>query len=206
MSRTRSERWLKWLGVQLTALGAKWPAESARELLLLAFASFFHRDRCPRFGSTIITECRHQAKLLFINPPNFIFHFSSTPQLNSYCSLFTSTQELSQTPPTSHNMTSTTSAPRIPPSYLANTALVLSTFITVNNTDALFRPRKGLKQLGFSAPMSPTDQTLVDGLMRMFASTRIVVGVSTMAMWWYRDYRAMGWSMLAGLLMSGVDG
>lgn len=100
----------------------------------------------------------------------------------------------------------TAATSRIPPFYLANTALVLSTFITLNNANTLFRPRTGLKQLGFTNPVSPSDQKTVDGIMRMFASTRMVVGLSTFAMWWYKDYRAMGWSMLAELLMSGVDG
>ena len=40
----------------------------------------------------------------------------------------------------------------------------------------------------------------------MFAATRIVVGLSSLAMWWYKDYKALGWINVAGVLMAGVDG
>ena len=90
--------------------------------------------------------------------------------------------------------------------YLANTALALNTFIALNNANALIRPRSALQMLGFNAPVSPSDQKLTDGLMRMFAATRVVMGLSGMLMWWYKDYKVQGCSMLLGVLMAGVDG
>lgn len=56
------------------------------------------------------------------------------------------------------------------------------------------------------APVAPTDQKTVEGLLRMFAATRVTLGLSSIAVWWYGDYRALAFGQLAGLIMAGVDG
>lgn len=40
----------------------------------------------------------------------------------------------------------------------------------------------------------------------MFAATRVVLGITGLAMWWEENYRAMGVSMTVGTLMAAVDG
>lgn len=90
--------------------------------------------------------------------------------------------------------------------YIANTTLALNTFLVLNNANALVRPRSALRMLGFNAPVSPADQMMVDGLMRMFAATRMVLGLTGMAMWWYEEYRGLGSSLVFGALMGSVDG
>lgn len=94
----------------------------------------------------------------------------------------------------------------IPTHYLANTAAALGAFITLNNIYGAFNPRGALNQLGFPVPMSASDQTLVNGVTRMFATTRIVMGISTLAMWWFRSYKALGVSMVSGCIMAISDG
>lgn len=94
----------------------------------------------------------------------------------------------------------------IPPHYLSNTAAALGAFITLNNIYGALHPRGALNQLGFPTPISPSDQTLVNGITRMFATTRICVGVSTLAMWWFGSHKALGVSMVAGCVMAFSDG
>jgi hypothetical protein len=98
----------------------------------------------------------------------------------------------------------------IPPTYLANTAVGFSAFILLNNTYILSNPTAGLKQLGFKLPAAskddPETKNLAEGLLQMNAATRITLGFTSVAMWYYRDYRAMGWSMIGGCVMAVVDG
>lgn len=92
------------------------------------------------------------------------------------------------------------------PDRMANIAASLGAFIVVNNAYALMRPQSALAQLSFPPPLSPADQDLVHGLTRMHAATRVVVGASTLATWWYGNYKALGWQSVAGILMAIVDG
>ena len=94
----------------------------------------------------------------------------------------------------------------IPTAYLSNTAAALGLFITVNNIYGALNPRGALNQLGFPVPISPSDQTLVNGVVRMFATTRICVGVSTLGMWWFGNHKALGISMVVGCVMAISDG
>lgn len=103
-------------------------------------------------------------------------------------------------------MSTTTTSSFIKATYLANTALLLSSFITLNNTYVLTNPSAGLEMLGFAAPTSKDSKALAEGLVQMQAASRIALGVSSIVMWWYRDYRALGWATMAGVVMSGVDG
>ena len=100
--------------------------------------------------------------------------------------------------------------PTIPPHYLANSTVVLSTFIIANNIYGAINPRSVLTRLGFSLPgtaqTDPPTLALVEGISRMFATTRISLGVAMLATWYYKDHRALGWSMLAGTLMTLSDG
>lgn len=94
----------------------------------------------------------------------------------------------------------------IPPHYLANTAAALGGFILLNNVYGALNPRGALDQLGFPTPMSTSDQTLVNGITRMFASTRVVMGITTLAMWYFKAHKALGASMVAGCIMAISDG
>lgn len=94
----------------------------------------------------------------------------------------------------------------IPPHYLANTAAALGTFILLNNVYGALNPRGALNQLGFPVPISPSDQKLVNGMTRMFATTRICAGITTLAMWYFKNYKALGVSMVSGCIMAISDG
>lgn len=94
----------------------------------------------------------------------------------------------------------------IPTRYLANTSAALGLFIVANNIYGAINPRGALNMLGFPIPASPGDQKLVLGLTRMQATTRIALGASTLAMWNYGCYRAMGLGGVVGVLMAVVDG
>ena len=69
-------------------------------------------------------------------------------------------------------------------------------------------PRKisGTSDHQLTAPETHADQKLVDGIVRMGAATRISLGLSSVAVWWYSDYRAMAWGTLSGTVMAIVDG
>ena len=108
-----------------------------------------------------------------------------------------------------------TSSSLIPPHYLANTSLALSTFILANNAYGALNPRTTLSMLGFSASstISSADQTLLEGITTMFCTTRVCLALSTFAMWSQAGgaaregcFRAMGWATLAGTLMAVGDG
>lgn len=92
------------------------------------------------------------------------------------------------------------------PSRMSNIAASLAAFVVVNNVYGLWQPRAALAQLSFPPPLSPADQDLIDGLTRMHSATRIVVGASTLATWWFGSYEALGWQSIAGVLMAVVDG
>ena len=101
----------------------------------------------------------------------------------------------------------------IPPTslpYLANTAAVISLLPTFIGFGALIRPQIGLTIFSFPAPTSPNDQTLVLGLMRIFGARDLAVGLTTLAIWYYRQGiagdKALGCAMLAGGLLVATDG
>lgn len=94
----------------------------------------------------------------------------------------------------------------IPLRYYANTAGVLGAFITTINLYGVLQPRATLAALGFPLPLAPTDRTLVGGITRMFCGTRVALGVTMLAMWYHRDHKALGVSMVAGSIMAIVDG
>ena len=94
----------------------------------------------------------------------------------------------------------------IPPHYLANTAAALGGFILLNNVYGTLKPRGLLDMLGYPTPMSASEQTLVNGVTRMFASTRVVMGITTLSMWYFKSHKALGASMVAGCIMAIADG
>ncbi len=99
-----------------------------------------------------------------------------------------------------------TNTPPLQPYHAAGLAAVLGTFIGLNSTYGILSPGGALRQLGFRTAVSPSDKELTEGLLRMFSATRVVVGVSQVAAWWYGDYKVLGCQMVASALMAAVDG
>lgn len=102
-------------------------------------------------------------------------------------------------------MASALSLPK--PATLAHIAAGLGTFITVINTYGVIRPDVTLSLLSFPPAETPKDKKLTEAITRMFAATRIVVGLTGITNWWYGvSYRVMGVQMLLGSVMAIVDG
>lgn len=100
----------------------------------------------------------------------------------------------------------TTNNSMVPLNYLTNTAAVFGCAPIAIGINALLRPRSSLKSFGFTTPVTPTDQETVDGLIQMYASRDIAVGLSTLAMCYYGSPKALACTMLAGCVMTGTDG
>jgi hypothetical protein len=79
-------------------------------------------------------------------------------------------------------MTSALSLPK--PATLAHIAAGLGTFITVINTYGVIRPDVTLSLLSFPPAETPKDRKLTEAITRMFAVTRIVVGLTEITNWW----------------------
>ena len=98
----------------------------------------------------------------------------------------------------------------IPPHYLANTAAALGTFMVAQNMYGAINPRSILSALGFALPSTaqtdPPTLALVEGMTRMFATTRVSLALTMLATWYYKDYRVLGWTMLASSIMAMSDG
>lgn len=45
-----------------------------------------------------------------------------------------------------------------------------------------------------------------DGCEFQNAASRIALGAGSIAMWWYKDWRALGWATMASAVMGATDG
>lgn len=88
----------------------------------------------------------------------------------------------------------------------AHIAAGLGTFVIVINTYGVIRPNVTLSLLSFPPATTPKDQKLVETVIRMFASTRVVVGLCGISAWWYGAYKVLGVQMVCGVTMAAVDG
>lgn len=92
--------------------------------------------------------------------------------------------------------------------YLANAAAVFSIMPTAVGIGALFRPQWGVNLWTFPTPANPKDKLVVHGLMHVFGSRDLAVGLSGLLAWYYAEgnYKPLGGIMLAGTVMVITDG
>ena len=95
--------------------------------------------------------------------------------------------------------------------YTAAVAAIFGLFLVVSNLLTLIKPSSGLEQLGFGTQSGPlqghdTNQKLAQGLMRMFAASRLVIGLTQISAWWFTEHRVLGCQLIFSSVMGAVDG
>lgn len=60
--------------------------------------------------------------------------------------------------------------------------------------------------LSFPPASTPKEKKLVEVITRMFAATRVVVGLSGIIIWWYEAHDVVGVQRLRGSIMAIADG
>lgn len=94
-----------------------------------------------------------------------------------------------------------------PSTTMLNTlSLLLALLPTTLGLNALFRPASALAIFQFPAPSNAYAHTLALGLMRIYGARNASIGLSCLAMWYEKQWRVMGWTFLAGCLMTLTDG
>ena len=89
---------------------------------------------------------------------------------------------------------------------MAGTAAFISVIPIMAGATAILSPRAGLGMLGFPTPTIPKDQALVDGLLQMYGCRQLAMGLSALGIWYWGTQKALGWSLLCGCIVAGVDG
>ncbi|KAG4026263.1 hypothetical protein MFRU_043g00660 [Monilinia fructicola] len=73
--------------------------------------------------------------------------------------------------------------------------------------NALLRPSHALTfYRPFSLPTAPSDKALVEALMTIYGARNIFMGLSMYAASYYRNYKTLGWIVIAGSGVAFVDG
>lgn len=101
---------------------------------------------------------------------------------------------------------SASNAPFVQVHHIAGAAAGLGAFLGLNSVYWIFKPQEALGQLGFPNAISPTDQTLVEGVIRMNAGARAMVGITQLVTWYFGSHTVMAYNLLFGGIMAGVDG
>lgn len=101
---------------------------------------------------------------------------------------------------------STPSTTMIQPRHIAGVAAGLGALLSLNSTYAVLSPRAALSQLGFPNAISPSDQKLTEGIIRMYGGVRITMGASQLVAWYLGNHTIMAYNLLLGVIVAGVDG
>lgn len=72
--------------------------------------------------------------------------------------------------------------------------------------NAMPRPESGLSFFEFDFPVSATDRNLVEALMVVYGVRDIFMGLAIYATAYLGNRRALGWIVIAGSAVAGVDG
>ncbi|KAK5171456.1 uncharacterized protein LTR77_004601 [Saxophila tyrrhenica] len=101
--------------------------------------------------------------------------------------------------------------------YYAHAAAVFALAPLTIGVLATLNPKLGLSLLNFPLPgptASPKDQATIYGLIRFFGIRDVVIGASSLCVWFFggaregerKGCRALGGMMLMGVALVGVDG
>jgi hypothetical protein len=101
---------------------------------------------------------------------------------------------------------SSSNQPLFQPHHVAGVAAGLGAFLSLNSTYAILNPKGVLTQLGFPTAVSPSDQKVTEGLIRMYGGARAVMGLSQLLLWYVGDHTAVAYNLLLGVIVAGVDG
>lgn len=94
----------------------------------------------------------------------------------------------------------------IQPRHIAGVAAGLGAFLSLNSTYAILNPRGALTQLGFPNAISPSDQKLTEGIIRMYGGARALMGISQLVAWYFGNHTIMAYNLIFGVIVAGVDG
>lgn len=72
--------------------------------------------------------------------------------------------------------------------------------------NAFLRPASGLAVFRIPTPTEPYGRRVALGLMRVYGSRNMAIGLSVLAMWYYSQFKVMGLACLAGCIMTTTDG
>lgn len=90
---------------------------------------------------------------------------------------------------------------------LATLTLLFGLLPLVIRTTALLRPASILTSIfHFPLPTTPYERRLALGLMRVYGSRNVTIGLISVALWSYGQFAVMGWACLAGVIMTVTDG
>lgn len=90
--------------------------------------------------------------------------------------------------------------------YLATSGALYGLLPLTIGLNALLRPSSGLAVFQIPPPREPYGHKVALGLIRIYGARNTTLGACVLAMWYYSDFRMMGWACLGSCLMALTDG